>query len=366
MSMSSVGPVVDATEILFRLRLPSDHITGVRLSQQLVRPRVAPVLRPVDPGGGNGEQVWHGRMRRPDVDRLEYQFELEFADGTRELAIDPHNPLRAAGPFGDRSVIELPGYRPPGWLHADPDPGLHLALRLDSDMLSGTMRVELWAPPQLDVEHEAPVIVAHDGPEYDRYSSLLRFVGAMVHEGRIPPVRVLLLGPVDRNEHYAASPQYARALARELMPVLDWLAPQPPSGPGGRSWRIGMGASLGALATLHAHRRYPDLFGALFLQSGSFFQRRTDRQESGFPRFDRIVRFVARMCRADTWAHPVPVAMTCGTVEENLANNRRVCDALAVQGYDVRFAEHRDGHNWVAWRDTFDPHLAELLERTLS
>jgi enterochelin esterase family protein len=127
-----------------------------------------------------------------------------------------------------------------------------------------------------------------------------------------------------------------------------------------------VGASLGALTTLHAHRSYPDLFGALFLQSGSFFQHRTDSQESGFFRFDRIARFVDDVCSAATWSRPVPVGMTCGTVEENLANNRRMRDALSMQGYDVRFAEHRDGHNWVAWRDAFDPHLAHLIERALA
>ena len=126
-----------------------------------------------------------------------------------------------------------------------------------------------------------------------------------------------------------------------------------------------MGASLGALATLHAHRRYPDLFGGLFLQSGSFFQRATDGQESRFFRFDRIVAFVDRVCAADEAARAVPTGMTCGTVEENLANNRRVRDALALQGYDVAFAEHRDGHNWVAWRDAFDPHLVDLVERAV-
>jgi enterochelin esterase family protein len=56
--------------------------------------------------------------------------------------------------------------------------------------------------------------------------------------------------------------------------------------------------------------------------------------------------------------------MTCGTVEENLANNRRMCEALRLQGYDVTFAEHRDAHNWTSWRDSFDPHLVDLLQRS--
>jgi enterochelin esterase family protein len=56
--------------------------------------------------------------------------------------------------------------------------------------------------------------------------------------------------------------------------------------------------------------------------------------------------------------------MTCGTVEENAANNRAVFSALAGQGYAVDLREIRDTHNWVAWRDSLYPDLVTLLQRT--
>ena len=65
-----------------------------------------------------------------------------------------------------------------------------------------------------------------------------------------------------------------------------------------------MGASLGALAMLHAHRMHPDSFGGLFLQSGSFFRQRFDRNEAGFGRFRRITRFVGTVLRERSWPHP--------------------------------------------------------------
>jgi hypothetical protein len=39
-----------------------------------------------------------------------------------------------------------------------------------------------------------------------------------------------------------------------------------------------------------------------------------------------------------------------------------VRDALAARGWQVALHEHRDAHNWVAWRDTFDPWLVGLLQ----
>jgi enterochelin esterase family protein len=358
--MSLVGPAVDATEVWFRLRLNADDIRAVRLCQEITRPRRGPLLvRKPD------SSVWQVHIPRPPVDRLEYQYQLEHTDGTREITLDPHNSRAAPGPFGERSVLEFPGYRPPAWLDGTHGrDARYVEMTVSSDVLGARVPLGLWASPGLDVEREAPLLIAHDGPEYHRYSGLLRFVSAMVAAGQLPPVRVALLPPVDRDEHYAACPRYARALAREFVPVLDWLAPQPPRRYDGRSWRVGIGASLGALATLHAHRRYPGLFGGMFLQSGSFFQRHVDGLESGFPRFDRIARFVATVTDSATARRPIPVGMTCGTVEEYLLNNRRMRDALALQGYDVEFAEHRDGHNWTSWRDSLDPHLTALLRRS--
>jgi enterochelin esterase-like enzyme len=123
---------------------------------------------------------------------------------------------------------------------------------------------------------------------------------------------------------------------------------------------VGMGASLGGLAMLHAQRRYPAAFAGLFLQSGSFFLPRYDRMESKFRRYLRIVRWAGRVVRAVD-GPPVPTVLTCGRVEENLHNNREMARALRRHGYPVELYENPDAHNYVGWRDAFDPHLTDLL-----
>ena len=107
--------------------------------------------------------------------------------------------------------------------------------------------------------------------------------------GDVPDFRAALLAPPgDRNESYSASARYGNALAAELLPALA--AETPITGE-----PVLAGASLGALAALHAHWLHPGAFAGLFLQSGSFFRRRLDGHESGFPRFARITRFVGRV-----------------------------------------------------------------------
>ena len=209
----------------------------------------------------------------------------------------------------------------------------------------------------VDEADEVPLLVVHDGPEYDALACLGLFLDVMVEQGRLPAMRAALLAPVDRNETYSASPTYGRALALGLVPGLRKQVPTTDV--------LGMGASLGGLAMLQAQRAHPGVFAGLYLQSSSFFHRVLDEQESGFERFNRITGFVDSVLRAGPASDPVPVVMSCGLIEENVDNNRLMTRALQAQGYDTRLVENRDVHTYTGWRDTFDPNLVDLVQRVL-
>jgi len=222
----------------------------------------------------------------------------------------------------------------------------------DVEVAAPALRAELSARIWTPAGAGDRVLVAHDGPDYDAYADIGRYAAAIVAAGLVHPFRLVLLPPGDRLEWYSASAAYAKALTTEILPAVAGDAPV-----------VGAGVSLGALAMLHAQRRAPGRFAGLFLQSGSFFQPRYDAQESGFARYRRITRFVAAVLRSGPRGPAVPVTLTCGAPEENLANNRSMAGALRGQGYDVTFAETRDEHHWIGWRDALDPHLATLLAR---
>lgn len=223
-----------------------------------------------------------------------------------------------------------------------------------------------WAAPGLPAAAPAPLLVAHDGADYATRAALPVALTRAVEDGRLPPHRAAFLAPGGapgdpagtRDERYSAAPAYARALAGTVLPALTAALPVPAGSP-----VVGLGASLGALAMLHAWRAGAPL-GGLVLQSGSFFQPDLDPQESWFPRFARVTGFVAGLldgAPGPAGTPPVPVLLTCGAGEENLANNRAMAAALRRRGHPLTFAVNPGGHDWPAWAGTVEPHLVPFL-----
>ena len=195
----------------------------------------------------------------------------------------------------------------------------------------------------------------HDGPEYARVLAADAVPRRDERGGRIPPLWAALLPPVDRNETYSASAVYAAALSRELLPELAGARRT------GRASAWGRASARSPCCMPTSATRAPST--ALLLQSGSFFRQRFDKVESSFGRYARITRFVGTVLRGAGDERTIPVMVTCGTAEENLANNRaRRRGARTAGAIPCRFAEVRDAHNWVCWRDALDPHLVDLLE----
>jgi enterochelin esterase-like enzyme len=326
--VSELAPTaVEDDVIVFRLNDPDHDHGDVRVWFD--------VELGVELGMAKVDGGWELRLDRPDLDCLEYLFDVDGA-----MAPDPGNPQQVEGAFGPHSWLALPGYTPPAWLEEPAVAGQRHRLTV------GEIDVEVWEPGPGPL----PLLLVHDGAEMDRYGGAVRYAATR------PPMRVALLGPGShRDERYAANPAYAAALVDEVLPALT-AAHETTHRP------VLLGQSLGALAALHAAWTAPGTFGGLMLQSGSFFTPELDPQESDYSYFDRVTGFVATVMAAQRAApRPPVVAMTCGTAEENLANNLAIRDHLREVGLTVSWGEVRQGHTWTCWRDSLHPHLGDLL-----
>lgn len=344
--INSAGAFADDGPVTFTVPDPEARLAGVRLWQDVGIPGDQLEFRREDGS-------WALEVKRPAVNRMEYLLELRYPDGGSETVLDPGNPNRVGGAFGPKSVREFPGYAAPDWLALFASPGRHEDLDVEVPALGRPVPVRIWSPADIDDFEPLPLVVAHDGPEYDELSSLTRYLAAGIESGELPRLRAALLAPGPRDRWYSANSGYSRALAGTVLPAV--------TGRVATTVRIGMGASLGALAMLHLYGRHPRALDGLFLQSGSFFVPLLDGQERRFPYYKRITTFVAGVRAGRMPGRPVPVALTCGLVEENLANNRELAAALRDRGYPAALHEVADAHNYTAWRDAFDPHLTGLI-----
>ena len=304
---------------------------------------------------------WQLAIPRPDLNRLEYRLVVTERGGATAVICDPANPERVATAFGDRSVALMPGYERPAWLKRETCPGrsteiVHTFDDPDDDITE--VPVTLWSPDGLAGDDQARLLVVHDGPEYAELASLTHYAAAQIEDRVVPPFRLALMQPVHRDLWYSANETY---LAAELA-VLDQLVEQVPTTD---RW-VTLGASLGGLTSLLLAGAGGDRFGGVMAQSGSFFTSDLDPQESSYPYFDRVTGAVREVEQKGHTDRPLQIALTCGRLEENFANNDAMASALDDQGHLVAFAPVADLHNYTAWRDALHPNLTDLLRAVWS
>ncbi len=193
---------------------------------------------------------WALTIPRPDIQRLEYKIEVNQGGDWAHL-IDPLNVRTVPNPFGDKSELLFRDYRPPEWLSAAPG-GTTRPFASPHRPLGESIPGTLWSPEGLADGDPAPLLLVHDGSDFAERGSLLRWAGPALR-----PARLLLLDPAPgrRDDWYAANPDYTDQLAVAVLPLVhDTVA---------TTAIFGWGASLGALAMLYLHRRYPERAGRI-------------------------------------------------------------------------------------------------------
>lgn len=291
--------------------------------------------------------LWHLTLEVPPESRVEYKLEV-VRNGHGEWLKDPLNPREAQDPFGANSVLVTQGYSDPEWIHHDPAtrPGRLEEVDVDSAAFGGQRRVQVYLPARFRLGKPLALLVVHDGSDYLRFVGMKTILDNLIHRQELESMVVAFTDSPDRLREYADAETHARFLTEELWPTLAARYPliDQPYG------RCLMGASFGAVASFSAATRYPDFWGKLLLQSGSFAFTDIGTRNRRGPLFDRVVACVNAYREA-----PRPISqrvfMSCGVYESLIYENRSLAPMLASTGMQVRLVEARDGHNWHNWRD---------------
>jgi len=225
-----------------------------------------------------------------------------------------------------------------------------------SRALGGKRHGALYLPARFRKTRQYPLIVVHDGSDYLNFASMKVVLDNLIHRLEIPDVIVAFCDSPDRLREYANDERHAKYITEELLPDLNRRFPlinRPQS-------RCLMGASFGAVAAFSTAYRYPDVWGRLLLQSGSFAFTDIGKRNRRGPLFDRVVEFVNQV-REEPRAVSERIFMSCGVYESLIYENRSLAPLLDLIGMQVKLVEACDGHNWENWRDRLREGLSWLF-----
>ncbi len=303
-----------------------------------------------------GTDVWATTIELPKGSRIEYKFEV-IRDGNKELILDPLNPVLAHDPFGANSVCQGYGYERPEWSLPNTlsrQGSLHRK-QIHSNAFGEARDIHVYLPATFRSNRRYPLLVVHDGDDYLRYADLKAVLDNLTHRLEIPSLIAVLVQSPDRLAEYSGNDTHAKFLAEDLLPHMVAEYPLIDRADA----RCLMGASFGGVASLHGAWRYPEHYGSLLLQSGSFAFSDIGRHNRG-PAFDPVVRFMNEF-REQQERPAARIFMSCGMYESLIYENRSLVPHLQAKGVEVRFEEARDAHNWENWRDRLRLGLSWLM-----
>ena len=266
----------------------------------------------------------------PAAWRLEYRLELRHPDGGVETVCDPANPQRVGGAFGDKSVLLRPDYRAPAWLDRPTARG-HLARADRAGARAAVPRSTCACGPR----RPAPA-TASSSPTTGRSTTSWPIWATTARHGRPVSVR-RTTWCCSRRATATTGTRPTRRTPRRWPATccpgcaaeLGYPAGRPVVGDG-REPRRARDAARAAPLPRRVRRAVPAV--RQLLPAAASTRRspasRATAGSSGSP--GRCVASGVRRPPRSRWC------ITCGTAEENLANNREMAARPAPAGLSGR------------------------------
>ena len=291
---------------------------------------------------------------------------------------DPLNPKRwrvdpqtaDAPEYRGSSVLEMPGATPQPWIARRPGvaAGRVEKHQFKSVALNNEREIAVYLPPSYSAHAEPyPLLVLFDEDAYLSQIPTPTILDNLISEVRIPPVVTLFIGnaPGARDRELLCNREFTGALVTELLPWAHGLynfTTDP-------RHTVVAGSSRGGLASACAGLWYPETFGNVLAQSGSFHLIPPPGSETTDSSSEP--NWVARQFISSA-KKPLRFYLDAGSAEFNATGGgdailfctRTLRDVLRAKGYEVHFQEFAGGHDYLSWRGTLADGLMALLGDT--
>lgn len=345
------------------------YVTGVTDHHQNARPQSLERIPDTD--------VWHWQGEFSPEWRGSYCFipsdnENDFADavfegdqpdrmalreGWRKLL--PHaisDPLNAQSWRGGRghavSALEMPEAPvQPGWNPPDTPYKKPVCIEWHSVRLKNRRRV--WIFTTGDESPERPLAVLLDGQFWAESMPIWPAVASLTREGKLPPAVYVLIDVIDtahRSRELPCNPDFWLAVQEELLPQVNRIAPF--SDRADRT--VVAGQSFGGLSSLYAGLNWPQRFGCVLSQSGSYWWPHRGAQQDGL--------LIEQLKAGEKTARGLRIVLEAGRNEPLILRaNQAILAELHTQ-QPVIWRQVDGGHDALCWRGGLTQGLMTLWQ----
>jgi enterochelin esterase family protein len=239
----------------------------------------------------------------------------------------------------------------------DEPKGLH-RLNWDSLILNNSRSVWVYETKSCDFNTEEkaqrPLVLLLDGRFWAENMPIFSALDFDTQQGHIPSAVYVLIDEINgqsRSVELPCNTEFWQAVLTELIPWLkeDFIFTDRPEK------TVVAGQSFGGLAAMYAGYNWPDRFGCVLSQSGSFWWPDLDLAEKVADRIHGrlpgVRGWLVNHIEANPIHRPLNVYLEAGTREgEMISLSESMKDVLAEGGHQVMLNSFEGGHDRACWR----------------
>ncbi|MCO7990925.1 enterochelin esterase [Enterobacter hormaechei] len=282
---------------------------------------------------------------------------MALREGWRKLL--PHavsDPLNAQSWRGGRghavSALEMPEAPvQPGWNHPDTPYKKPVCIEWHSARLKNRRRV--WVFTTGDESPERPLAVLLDGQFWAESMPVWPALASLTHEGKLPPAVYVLIDVIDtahRSRELPCNPDFWLAVQDELLPQVKSMAPFSDRA----DHTVVAGQSFGGLSSLYAGLNWPQRFGCILSQSGSYWWPHRGAQQDGL--------LIEQLKAGDKTARGLRIVLEAGRNEPLILRANQAILAELYTQQPVFWRQVDGGHDALCWRGGLTQGLMTLWQ----
>ncbi|MFU0446405.1 enterochelin esterase [Pseudocitrobacter faecalis] len=280
-------------------------------------------------------------------------------EGWRKLlpraVADPLNPQSWKGGRGHAvSALEMPDApEQPGWTTPAAHWNAPQCIKWHSTILNNTRRAWIFTTGE-ENDSDRPLAVLLDGQFWAESMPVWPALTALTQDGKLPPAVYLLIDVIDnahRSVELPCNPTFWQAVQQELLPQVQAIAPF--SDRADRT--VVAGQSFGGLSSLYAGLYWPERFGCVLSQSGSYWWPHRGGQEEGL--------ILQRLKSGEIQPAALRIVLEAGVREPIIFRaNQALLSQLQQTQQSIFWRQVDGGHDALCWRGGLTAGLMTLWE----